>query len=100
MPAAVHPTTTKDSKVISLDMLADICAAVSIPVVAIGGMTAENCQPSIQAGCAGDSCCLGYLWCAGCRGSSCSYKEEGGRSFGSMNAVKLQDGPSLYTPMT
>ena len=53
MPAAVHPTTTKDSKVISLDMLADICAAVSIPVVAIGGMTAENCQPSIHAGCAG-----------------------------------------------
>ena len=51
--AAVHPTTTKDSKVISLDMLADICAAVSIPVVAIGGMTAKNCQPSIQAGCAG-----------------------------------------------
>ena len=38
---------------ISLDTLADICAAVSIPVVAIGGMTAENCQPSIQAGCAG-----------------------------------------------
>ena len=38
---------------ISLDMLADICAAVSIPVVAIGGMTAENCQPSLQAGCAG-----------------------------------------------
>ena len=38
---------------ISLDTLADICAAVSIPVVAIGGMTAKNCQPSIQAGCAG-----------------------------------------------
>ena len=53
VPAAVHPTTTKDSNVISLDMLADICAAVSIPVVAIGGMNAENCQPSIQAGCAG-----------------------------------------------
>lgn len=51
--AAVHPTTTKDSKVISLDTLAAICAAVSIPVVAIGGMTADNCQPSIQAGCAG-----------------------------------------------
>ena len=50
---AVHPTTTKDSKVISLDTLADICAAVSIPVVAIGGMNAENCQPSLRAGCAG-----------------------------------------------
>jgi len=52
--SAVHPTTTKvKTSVMSLDTLADICASVSIPVVAIGGMTAENCQPSIRAGCAG-----------------------------------------------
>lgn len=36
-----------------LDRLADICAAVSIPVVAIGGITASNAAPTIEAGCAG-----------------------------------------------
>lgn len=36
-----------------LERLADICAAVSIPVVAIGGITADNAAPTIEAGCAG-----------------------------------------------
>ena len=50
---AVYATNTKDSPIMPLDRLADICAAVSIPVVAIGGITAENAAPTINAGCAG-----------------------------------------------
>jgi thiamine monophosphate synthase len=50
----VHATSTKDSSLISLGTLADICAAVSIPVVAIGGLNASNAAPPItEAGCAG-----------------------------------------------
>lgn len=50
---AVNATATKDSSIISLDTLADICAAVSIPVVAIGGIDASNAAPPVDAGCAG-----------------------------------------------
>ena len=40
---AVFPTSSKeDTKVISHDTLKEICKAVSIPVVAIGGITEEN----------------------------------------------------------
>lgn len=51
--AAVFPTSTKDTDVIGADALAEICAAVSIPVVAIGGITAGNAATAIEAGCAG-----------------------------------------------
>ncbi|KAK9904248.1 hypothetical protein WJX75_007665 [Coccomyxa subellipsoidea] len=50
---AVYATNTKDSPIMPLERLADICAAVSIPVVAIGGITADNAAPTIEAGCAG-----------------------------------------------
>ncbi|KAK9842361.1 hypothetical protein WJX81_008532 [Elliptochloris bilobata] len=50
---AVFPTSTKDTDVIGVDTLAEICAAVSIPVVAIGGITAANAPAAIEAGCAG-----------------------------------------------
>ena len=50
---AVFTTATKDSSTITFDTLKQICAAVDIPVVAIGGITAENAQPCIQAGCHG-----------------------------------------------
>lgn len=49
----MHSTPTKDSSTISHDMLAEICQAVRIPVVAIGGLRAENAARCIQAGCAG-----------------------------------------------
>ena len=40
---AVFPTTTKtDAQAVSLDTLRQICAAVSIPVCAIGGISAAN----------------------------------------------------------
>ena len=40
---AVFGTTTKqDAKPMSLDLLQEICESVSIPVVAIGGITKEN----------------------------------------------------------
>lgn len=39
----VFPTSTKpDALAITMDTLRDICSAVSIPVVAIGGITKEN----------------------------------------------------------
>jgi len=49
----VVATATKATGVIGLDMLAEICAAVSIPVVAIGGITAANAAAAVEAGCAG-----------------------------------------------
>ena len=51
--AAVFPTSTKDSSVISLDDLAAICAAVSIPVVAIGGVSVSKAASVVEAGAAG-----------------------------------------------
>lgn len=40
---AVFPTGTKaDAEAVSLDTLREICSAVSIPVVAIGGISLEN----------------------------------------------------------
>ena len=50
---AVFPTSTKDSSTITPETLQQICNAVSIPVVAIGGMTADNAQSTLEAGCAG-----------------------------------------------
>lgn len=50
---AVYATATKASDPIGLAQLAEICAAVHIPVVAIGGITSENAAPCIQAGAAG-----------------------------------------------
>lgn len=51
--SAVFATATKDSTTITMETLKQICEAVSIPVVAIGGMTANNTSETIQAGCAG-----------------------------------------------
>lgn len=41
---AIYPTTTKVITVLTpVDTLRDICRAVSIPAVAIGGLNADNC---------------------------------------------------------
>jgi len=50
---AVHSTPTKESTTISLATLAQICGAVDIPVVAIGGLNAGNAVECLRAGCAG-----------------------------------------------
>ncbi|GMH40121.1 hypothetical protein BSKO_08025 [Bryopsis sp. KO-2023] len=50
---AVYPTTTKDSGVIGLGVLREICQAVKIPVVSIGGINSGNAGETIDAGCAG-----------------------------------------------
>ena len=50
---AVFETSTKDSSTITLETLQQICKAVDIPVVAIGGITAANAESTIQAGCHG-----------------------------------------------
>ncbi|DBB00982.1 TPA: hypothetical protein ACH3X1_000888 [Trebouxia sp. C0004] len=50
---AMFQTATKDSSTISMEMLQQICKSVDIPVVAIGGMTAANARPTIEAGCRG-----------------------------------------------
>ena len=50
---AVAGTATKDTSVIGLEGLAAICRAVSIPVVAIGGVGPSNAAACIEAGAAG-----------------------------------------------
>ncbi len=50
---AVFQTATKDSSTISIETLHQICKSVDIPVVAIGGITAANAKPAIEAGCQG-----------------------------------------------
>ena len=51
---AIFPTTTKENAPITLiSTLNDICQTVSIPVVAIGGLTSENIDQLIGTGIAG-----------------------------------------------
>lgn len=50
---AMFQTATKDSSTISLETLQQICKSVDIPVVAIGGITAANAKPTVDAGCQG-----------------------------------------------
>lgn len=53
---AVFKTSTKsDADIVSLKMLKDICEAVSIPVVAIGGITCENISELKNSGVSGVS---------------------------------------------
>ena len=51
---AVFPTATKDdASAVSFRALTEICTAVHIPVVAIGGITAENVQRLTGSGISG-----------------------------------------------
>lgn len=51
---AIFGTTTKlDAQRINLEILKDICQAVSIPVVAIGGITEQNIHSLNQSGIVG-----------------------------------------------
>jgi len=51
---AVFPTSTKpDAAEVSLETLRDICAAVSIPVVAVGGISRDNLSRLSGSGIAG-----------------------------------------------
>ncbi|KXU15828.1 Thiamin-phosphate pyrophosphorylase [Streptococcus oralis] len=51
---AIFPTTTKENASITLiSTLKTICQTVSIPVVAIGGLTSENIDQLIDTGIAG-----------------------------------------------
>ena len=50
---AVFATSTKDSSTITQETLQQICKAVNIPVVAIGGITAANAKSTLQSGCHG-----------------------------------------------
>ena len=52
-PVWATPTKPDADPPIGLDGLGDICRAVSIPVVAIGGIDASNAAASIAAGAAG-----------------------------------------------
>ena len=51
----IHPTSTKDGlpDPLGLERLAAICSAVSIPVIAISGLTAEHVPDVRRAGAAG-----------------------------------------------
>jgi thiamine-phosphate diphosphorylase len=50
---AVFATATKESTCIGVDGLRAVVAASPIPVVAIGGVGAENVADAVAAGCAG-----------------------------------------------
>lgn len=51
---AVFPTGTKsDADSVSIDLLKEICRAVSIPVVAIGGITKDNIYKLCKSGISG-----------------------------------------------
>ncbi len=50
---AIFPTATKDAVLTDIDMLRNICAKVSVPVCAIGGITAENCGVLSGSGISG-----------------------------------------------
>jgi len=50
---AVYPTATKDSSCIGLDGLTEVCAAVDLPVVGIGGITLSNAAAVVGAGARG-----------------------------------------------
>jgi thiamine-phosphate pyrophosphorylase len=52
-PIWLTPTKPDAEPPIGLDGLAEICAAVSIPVVAIGGIDATNAAQCIESGAAG-----------------------------------------------
>jgi thiamine-phosphate pyrophosphorylase len=52
-PVWATPSKTDADPPIGLDGLAEICAAVSVPVVAIGGIDATNAADCIRAGAAG-----------------------------------------------
>jgi thiamine-phosphate pyrophosphorylase len=52
-PVWATPSKPDADPPIGLDGLAEICAVVSIPVVAIGGVDAENAGDCIRAGAAG-----------------------------------------------
>lgn len=50
------PSKLDTDPAIGLDGLAEICAAVSLPAVAIGGVDARNAADCIRAGAAGVAC--------------------------------------------
>jgi thiamine-phosphate pyrophosphorylase len=52
-PVWATPSKTDADRPIGLDGLGLICAAVSIPVIAIGGVDATNARACIEAGAAG-----------------------------------------------
>ena len=52
-PVWATPSKADADPAIGLDGLADICEAVSVPVVAIGGVDASNAAACIRAGAAG-----------------------------------------------
>lgn len=50
---AIFPTKSKDSSVIGLDRLKEICSTVDIPVVAIGGIYEHNLTEVLSQGARG-----------------------------------------------
>ena len=52
-PVWATPSKLDADPPIGLDGLAEICAAVSVPVIAIGGIDATNAADCIRAGAAG-----------------------------------------------
>ncbi len=48
---AFFPTATKNAKTVAeIDLIADWAETMTVPCVAIGGITVENCRPLVEAG--------------------------------------------------
>lgn len=50
---AIFPTSTKETVLTDIETLKKICAEVNVPVCAIGGITAENCEILAGSGISG-----------------------------------------------
>lgn len=79
----------RDAKAISLDRLDDICGAVSIPVVAIGGVNKENIDRLAGTGVAGVAVIEGIFGEEDIEGAARTLKEKAGQYFRQEEKMKV-----------
>ncbi len=74
---AVFPTATKpDAETVSIKMLKEICEAVRIPVVAIGGIGEENAEKLVGSGIAGIAVVSAIMSAKNPQGAALRLKEK------------------------
>ena len=68
-PSRSHP----DSHSAGVELIGSICASVRIPVIAIGGISPDNCEECLRAGAAGVAVLSSILFAADPRAAARSY---------------------------
>lgn len=82
---AMFPTTTKgDASAIAIETLGDICDAVDVPVVAIGGIDAENISRLKGSGICGVAVVSAILSKPDCGGAAKGLRKKCDALFGEM----------------